>query len=204
MEILFFALILLAVPFVLPIVAWVSARRTRTQLETLLRVVESQEKEIDELRSRMTQLSREASAAPQPAQQPAAPAPAVRSEPISPVAPVARPSPAAPPAVPPAVVPPAPITPARPTPLTIPEPRVVERPFPPVPAPPVPASPAPTPPAPASSAPRPPDRPARHVRRCRPWFHRRRHWCLGLQPRRLHLRPAGRPRLRSTGRASSA
>ena len=54
----------------------------------------------------MTQLSREASAAPQPAQQPAAPAPAVRSEPISPVAPVARPVPAAPPAVPPAVVPP--------------------------------------------------------------------------------------------------
>ena len=155
MEILFFALILLAVPFVLPIVAWVSARRTRTQLETLLRVVESQEKEIDELRSRMTQLSREASAAPQPAQQPAAPAPAVRSEPISPVAPVARPVPAAPPAVPPAVVPPAPITTARPTPLPIPEPLVVERPFPPVPAPPVPASPAPTPPAPASSAPRP-------------------------------------------------
>ena len=51
MEILFFALILLAVPFVLPIVAWVSARRTRTQLDTLLRVVESQEKEIDELRA---------------------------------------------------------------------------------------------------------------------------------------------------------
>ena len=71
-EILFFALILLAVPFVLPIVAWVSARRTRTRLETLLRVVESQEREIDELRSRVNQWSRDAGPAPQPASQPSA------------------------------------------------------------------------------------------------------------------------------------
>jgi HlyD family secretion protein len=45
-EILFFALILLVVPFILPIAAWVSARKTRTRLETLLRVVELQEREI--------------------------------------------------------------------------------------------------------------------------------------------------------------
>ena len=72
MEILFFALILLVIPFVLPIAAWVSARKTARRLDTLLRVVESQEKEIDELRSRVTQLSREAAPSPSPASPPAA------------------------------------------------------------------------------------------------------------------------------------
>ena len=55
-EFLLFALILLAIPIVLPIVAWVSTRRTRTQLETLVRVVELQAKEIEDLRARVAAL----------------------------------------------------------------------------------------------------------------------------------------------------
>ena len=66
-EFLLVALILLAIPFVLPIAAWVSARRTRTQLETLVRVVESQEKEIDDLRARVAALGSAPAAAQAPA-----------------------------------------------------------------------------------------------------------------------------------------
>ncbi len=64
MEFLFFGLILLAIPFVLPILAWLSARSARQhfevlqgQLETLTRVVESQEKEIDGLRASVARLA---------------------------------------------------------------------------------------------------------------------------------------------------
>ena len=69
------------------------------RLETLLSVVESQEREIDELRSRVSQLSRDAGPAPQPASQPsaaAAPAPAARPEAARPAAPVVPPTPAPP------------------------------------------------------------------------------------------------------------
>ena len=182
MEYLFFALILLGIPFVLPIVAWVSAHKTRRQLDTLLRVVESQEKEIDELRARVSKLSAAttpaaAPAAPVTRPEPATPAPVVRPQPVvsAPVPPPPRPAtpPPAPPvsAPAPAAVPPAPAaTPTRP-----PAPPSVERPFPDVPrppaappavappravAPPLPSQPAPqaarvtTPPPPAP--PRPP------------------------------------------------
>jgi hypothetical protein len=136
-EFLLVALILLAIPIVLPIVAWVSTRRTRTELETLVRVVESQEKEIDDLRARVAALG---SAPPPSAAQTAATTP-VRPQPVSPAVPVA---PAAP--VPPPVA--VPVPPA--VPRTIPEPRVVERPLgePPRTPPASPARPPAVPPVP--------------------------------------------------------
>ena len=82
MEFLFFGLILLAIPFVLPILAWLSARSARQhfqvlqgQLETLVRVVESQEKEIDGLRASVARLAGAPPAAPSPVGTPT-PAPA--------------------------------------------------------------------------------------------------------------------------------
>ena len=156
-EFLLVALILLAIPIVLPIAAWVSTRRTRTQLETLVRVVESQEKEIDDLRARVAALGAAPAAAQAPAQAP------VRPQPTSPAAPVA---PAA--HVPPPVA--VPVPPA--VPRTIPEPRVVERPLPEtprtIPVPPIPArppalpavpSPVAAPPVHSAQPPRPPTPP---------------------------------------------
>ena len=201
MEILFFALILLAIPFVLPIVAWVSARRTRAQLETLLRVVESQEKEIDELRSRVSQLSREGAPSPSPASQPAAaaaPAPRPPSGPSrrDPRRPssacTCRPAAAVPPVVPPAPALPPTVRPVPPqAPLAVPEPRIAERPLP-----------------------RRQRRPRRRAAAARSGARRDRsgaaarrrrlRWCLGLRLR-LHLRrqPAGRPCVRLGGSRSA-
>ena len=93
MEFLFFGLILLAIPFVLPVLAWLSARSARqhfevlqAQVETLTRVVESQEKEIDGLRASVARLAGASSAAAPaapPAQAPA-PVPAARPTPAPP------------------------------------------------------------------------------------------------------------------------
>jgi uncharacterized membrane protein len=99
-EILVFALILLVIPFVLPIAAWVSARRTARRLDTLLQVVESQEREIDQLRARVSDLTRETAAAPAPA------APAPRPAPAAAAPTTAAPPPPRP-AAPPTMVPPA-------------------------------------------------------------------------------------------------
>jgi uncharacterized membrane protein len=153
-EILFFAAILLAIPIVLPIVAWVSARRAHRKIETLQLVIESQERQIDELRTSMSRLGREAPAS-QPAPPPVvSPTPAAAPARPAPLSTPARPEPPASPSVPPVPsvpVPPAAVTPPPPaSPRSIPEPRVVERPFP---APPPPAPPRPVPaPAAARSA----------------------------------------------------
>jgi uncharacterized membrane protein len=158
-EFLLFALILLGIPFVLPIVAWVSAHKTRNLLLTLQRVVESQEKEIDELRARVAQVASSAPAAAPPSAPaqptvvvqpaPAAPRPAAAAQPVPP-APAVSPHPAPPPARPAPVATPAP-------------PRVPSLPTPPVATPPVPAPPASAPPA---SAPRKPvERPFPEVSR---------------------------------------
>jgi uncharacterized membrane protein len=135
MEIFFlFALIVLAIPFVLPIVAWVSARRSRAQVETLARLVSDQQVEIDQLKKRVTHLTKEGVKAEAPA-------------PMKAEAPVVPPAPA-----------PTPIKIEAPAPSKVegPAPSKVEGPAPP-PAPPVAAqTPKPLPPPPPPAPPRPP------------------------------------------------
>lgn len=144
MEFLLFALLGLAVPFVLPIASWVSARRTRRRVEDLEAAVAEQTTTIERLSKSLAELRRQSRPEPAPGQA-AARAADVAITPPAPVAPVpvpvAAPKPVAPPpapvvpvAPPPRVAPPAPA--ARP---------VVENPWPgdpprkPVqPAPPVP------------------------------------------------------------------
>jgi len=70
-EILVFALILLGILFVLPIAAWVSARRTRRAVKILEQVVESQGLELLQLQARVGELGRRAAAADVPAPTPA-------------------------------------------------------------------------------------------------------------------------------------
>ncbi len=89
MEILFFALILLGIPFVLPIVAWVSARRVRARIQALEQVVESQRLELTVLSERLSALGRKPAAdSAEPAAAPK-PARAARQEPaVAPIVPV--------------------------------------------------------------------------------------------------------------------
>ena len=159
MEFLFLALILLAIPFVLPIVAWVSARRARTLIETLAKQVDDQQFEINQLKTRLTALVKEGAA---PSGVPVTP-PAAATPPAPPRPPVVAPLPA--PAVPAPVAPvpstvatPAAVAPA-PSRVETPAPSRVEGPRPAIPpapiAPPRPAVPAPAPPA-SATAQRPP------------------------------------------------
>ena len=164
MEFLFFGLILLGIPFVLPILAWLSARSARQhfevlqgQLETLTRVVESQEKEIDGLRASVARLGGQPPAAPPAAASdrapvptpaarptPAVPPPVGTPAPAATAPPVAAPPVAAPPTV---VVPPPPVPPpvARPAAARIASPAATQPPSPPRPRPPAPAEPPPPP-----------------------------------------------------------
>jgi hypothetical protein len=73
-EFLLFGLVLALVPFVMPIVAWVSARRTRARVTELEGVVEEQRATIDRLDERIKALQREIKFAPSAA--PATPTPA--------------------------------------------------------------------------------------------------------------------------------
>ncbi len=56
---LFFGLLLAAIPFVLPIASWVAARRTRARVEELSRTIRDQQSTIDALSIQITQLKRE-------------------------------------------------------------------------------------------------------------------------------------------------
>lgn len=149
-------LILVGIPFILPIAAWVSARRSRARLEALEQTVERQQTEIDALRKRLASAppepeARRPAAPPQPAppvSTPVAPAAAERPRPVPPAAQV-PPAVQAPPAAP---VPPAPAVPSA---LPLPPPR----PSAPVVAPPPPAPPPPSRPAAASTPPPPPPPP---------------------------------------------
>ena len=173
MEFLFFGLILLAIPFVLPVLAWLSARSARqhfevlqAQVETLTRVVESQEKEIDGLRASVARLAGAAAGralAGRNADAPRRPPP-LRPSPLhplplrqrlSPPSPAAPPQPAARPAAPIVVRPPSPVVaqppPVRPAPASAPaaariaSPAATQPPSPPPPRPPAPAEPPPPP-----------------------------------------------------------
>ena len=124
-------LLLVAVPFVLPIAAWVSARRTRARIDALESLVEQQRADLYAVNQALKQLRREPDAA---ARQPAA----------------AATTPVASPPVPTAAAPPVQVTP----PPARPVPPVQTTPVPPAPpAAPVPSAPAPS--APARSVPAP-------------------------------------------------
>jgi Predicted membrane protein (DUF2339) len=132
-----FALIVLAIPFILPIVAWVSARRAQVQVETLARLISDQQHEINQLKGRLRREQQTAAASEQPrASAPAPPAPA----PV--VAPPVAPAPgAAPPVV--TLPPPAPAPPEPPPPTAQPvQPPVAAHRAAPPPPPPPPAAPA--------------------------------------------------------------
>ncbi len=164
MEFLFLALIALGVPFVLPIVSWVSARRTRARLETVEKLLTDQAAAIRRLEG-LVGSSRGPAGAEVPASSVERP-PAVSS----PAAPAGT---AAPPVAPPPASPP-----ARPSPLATP-PLVSRAPVPPpAPRPAVPPAQVPvvddarrpaaerpptvvTPPAAATATPKPPFTPPR-------------------------------------------
>jgi uncharacterized coiled-coil protein SlyX len=57
--VLFFGLLLAAIPFILPIASWVAARRTRARVEELSRTISDQQAAIDRLSTQLGQLRRE-------------------------------------------------------------------------------------------------------------------------------------------------
>ena len=182
MEFLVPLLVALALPFVLPIASWVSARRTRARMTALEQLVSEQTAALERLSARLQELRQEmrttaepvareqrAPAAPPPAaaqaQQsvPAQPAPAVTPPPAP--APVVTPPVVTPPAVKPPVVTPPIVTPPRaapPVPTPPPAPTVKTPPAVPGPAAatPVGATPQRMPPPPRPPAPPQPPAPA--------------------------------------------
>jgi uncharacterized membrane protein len=159
-EFLLIGLVLALVPFVMPIVAWVSARRTRARVAELELAVDAQKATIDLLADRVQALQREIGAAtPKPATQPAPPPPAPARAPERPVAPPARrPAPAAetPRPVVPTPPPAVPTPPKRDVPAPPPSSAVQPKPVTvPPPAPAIPAVPPPPvrPPAPPAEPP---------------------------------------------------
>lgn len=158
MELIVFGLIILAVPFVLPIASWIYAVRTRRRLQELEDVVVRHHETITRLERRLAQIRRETHV---PATgEPSAPPRAAASEvtpPIpvapavpAPAAPVGEAAPAAPASAAPAPVAPAPVAPAPVAPAPA---APVARPAPVAPAPAAlpPAAPPPAAPAPAAS-----------------------------------------------------
>jgi uncharacterized membrane protein len=142
-DVLFFGLLLAAIPFVLPIASWVAARRTRSRVEALSHTIREQQSAIDALATQIAQLKREARITAEAARsgEPRAaepsPAPTVSDTlgqtPVTPV-PIALPGGPARPAVP------APAAPAPPR----------ENPWPEL-AQPRPAAPPPRPPEPSAA-----------------------------------------------------
>ena len=159
-----FVLALLAVPFVLPIISWVMARRARQRIDELEARIAQQDERITRLTTQLTQLKKDG-VAPQPAPSAvvAPPAAPVRPPVTQPPAAVTPPVPVAPPqkVEPPITAPPPPPVPivasTRPPLPTqaaavTPPPRLASPPVPPPPSRPVPppAMP-PEPPAPSWS-----------------------------------------------------
>ena len=160
MDFLFLLLLALAVPFILPIASWVSARRTRSRVDDLEAIVSEQREAIERLSKRLVELKRElrepetapaaappARPAPQPIVQHVSPdlPPKPKVETPAPVAP--KPQPAVPATPPVAAPPPTPERPVAPPPRPVaPPPRP---PLPPVQPAPRAAEPPPIPPAPA-------------------------------------------------------
>lgn len=104
---LFFGLLLAAIPFVLPIASWVAARRTRSRVAELSRAIQDQQAAIERLSTLVGELRREARAA-----QPASRAPEKRAaEAGSPPAPSPAPAPPISPPTPSTTVPTRPVAP---------------------------------------------------------------------------------------------
>ena len=140
-------LALLAIPFVLPIVSWVMARRLRERVDELEQRIASQDELIRSLGGKVSKLSAPA-APPPPTRAPVAaavpPPPAVTSPPVVTAPPVIAPPP---------VVTPAPVVP--PPPVVTPRPIVPERPVTIVPPPPPPPAAPPLAPEPIALEPEP-------------------------------------------------
>jgi uncharacterized membrane protein len=142
--VLFFALLLVLLPFALPIVSLVSNARVRRRMTSLEEQVAQQQREIDDLTRRIRQLRTEPAARPEtaPAAEPAAqPAP----KPAAPPLPRAEAPPPQIPSTPP--TPPTP-PPARPAPRVPPAPPEAAKPAIPRPAAPRPPAGPPMPPSP--------------------------------------------------------
>src|SRR5687767_3694586 len=104
-------LALLAIPFVLPLISWVMARRVRARVDNLEVLISRQDERITRLTTELAQLKKQGVAAPAPAQ-PVAAAPAPPQAPpvvAPPVAPARPPITVTPPVMqtPPAAPPPA-------------------------------------------------------------------------------------------------
>jgi uncharacterized membrane protein len=144
---LLIGLLVLCIPFVMPIVAWVSARRTRARIDTLEAALEAHRDAVDRLSGRVDQLRRELRERPIAAERP------VEAE--RPVA--AAPPPAPHVAPPPVVTPPKPVAAPPPVPEKASAPKAPIAPV--APAPSAPRAPAPSAPsalapsAPSASAP---------------------------------------------------
>jgi uncharacterized membrane protein len=133
-EFLLFGLVLALVPFVMPIAAWVSARRTRARVAELEASFDTQKATIDLLADRVKALQREIAAARAPAAQPAteaAPPPAAPAPERPAAPPVRKPEPVA--ETPPAAVPKPPPRPIAPPPPAAVQPKPVTSPPPPPP-----------------------------------------------------------------------
>jgi uncharacterized membrane protein len=166
------ALLILGIPLVLPIAAWVSARRTRVRLEQLEEVIRRQRGELDDLMSRLAEIRREVAPAPAADRPPQAADVRTAGPPVekAPEPPRAErpwaPTPVEPPPVP-ASKPPAPAT-AAPPPIVVPPkspvpvvPRVTPTPVTPPSAAPIHSVLPPRPPRPpAPPEPPPPPAPA--------------------------------------------
>ncbi|MGH9315198.1 MAG: hypothetical protein ACRD1S_18590, partial [Vicinamibacterales bacterium] len=113
MEFLIFGLLALAVPFVLPIAAWVSARRTRARVEALEAALDAQKITVDLLTERIRTLQRDAperAPEPPPLRKPVVEAPAISKPAPQVVLPQPAPAPVPPPPAP-AAAPPRPVAP---------------------------------------------------------------------------------------------
>jgi uncharacterized membrane protein len=121
-------LVLLSIPFVLPIVSWVYARGTRTRVEQLEAALEQQKDSVERLTARLVELRREMRTASTPE---GAPTTVVTPRPAEPPRPVEPPRPAEPPRP---VEPPKPIEPKpiEPKPIHAPAPAPVPTPAPPL------------------------------------------------------------------------
>jgi uncharacterized membrane protein len=174
MEFLVPLLVALALPFVLPIASWVSARRTRARVRALEEIVAEQSAALERLSARVRELRHESKTTGQAIarepvaldaqQRPAVPTPDTAA---APAPPAPTPPRVAPPAVTPTAVTPPVVTPpvVAPPPAAASTPPPTPRPQPPAPpvkvAPPAVPPAAATPPRPVPPPPPPPQPPAR-------------------------------------------
>lgn len=144
---------LLAIPFVLPLISWVMARRVRRRVDELEERIVQQDERITRLTNQLTLLKKEGVAPPVAAAPPSATVkpPVVETPKVAPPPPKIEPPITAAPPTPAPIPPPVPIPPAAP-----PPPARIDAPRPPqLASPPVPPPPRPAPPIEPSEPPTP-------------------------------------------------